>query len=86
MFSKPGEGTRNESPGSTISVGLIGHPYLLHDDYINHRLVPRLQEMGVRTLFPEMLAEDELQASLFELVDVSTGLAKGRLLAPEAIT
>ncbi len=69
IFSKSRKEAKNNGSGSTINVALIGHPYLLHDEYINHRLVSRLQEMGVKTLFPETVEEDELLASLSELVE-----------------
>lgn len=69
IFSKSREEAKNNSLGSTINVALIGHPYLLHDEYANHRLVVRLEKMGAKCFFPEMVGEDELRSSLFELVD-----------------
>ncbi len=44
-----------------MTLALIGHPYLLYDEYTNHRLVSRLRKMGAKILFPEMVSEDELQ-------------------------
>ncbi len=69
VLSKSSKEAKNNGFDSTIKVALIGHPYLLHDEYINHRLAFQLQKMGVKTLFPEMVEDDELCASLRELVD-----------------
>jgi predicted nucleotide-binding protein (sugar kinase/HSP70/actin superfamily) len=46
------------------SVALVGHPYLIYDEYINHRLVKRLQESGNRVLTPEMVSPGELKEAV----------------------
>ena len=38
-----------------ITIGLLGHPYLLHDEYISHRLIGRLRAFGFNVLLPEMV-------------------------------
>jgi len=53
------------SPQATIA--LIGHPYLLYDEYINHRLIHRLEQYGSRVLTPEMLTTEELEAAIIRL-------------------
>ena len=64
----PTDGREPEDNGSApISIALVGHPYLLYDEYINHRLISHLQRMGAKVLFPEMVAEDELNASISSL-------------------
>ncbi len=45
-------------PVATIAV--IGHPYVIYDDYINHRLLYRLTSMGVKVMTAEMASEEEL--------------------------
>ena len=65
-------GTENEtSPGSPPSakpnIALIGHPYLLYDEYINHRLIHRLEQAGNRVLTPEMLNSEELESASVKL-------------------
>lgn len=46
----------------SLTIAIVGHPYCLYDDYINHGLVQRLQSLGVRILTSEMVApEDALQ-------------------------
>ncbi len=54
---------------STITIALVGHPYLVYDQYVNHELAHRLQKMGAKVVFSEMVAKDELQASISELVE-----------------
>ena len=51
-----------------LVVALIGHPYLLHDEYINHGIIQRFEKMGARVKTPEMLTPDELEAATTSLV------------------
>ncbi len=69
MFPQFGEERKDNGFASTITIALIGHPYLLHDEYVNHRMVSRLQERGAKVLFPEMVGRSELRASLYQLVE-----------------
>lgn len=50
--------SRSTSTRGTIAI--IGHPYLVYDEYINHRLVHRVEQAGYRVLTPEMLTTEEL--------------------------
>ena len=52
---------------STIAV--IGHPYLLYDEHINHRLIHKLEQAHYRVLTPEMLTTEELESAVTKLVD-----------------
>ena len=52
-------------PKATIA--LIGHPYLLNDEYINHRLVWRLERAGNRVLTPEMVTAAKLKSAIVDL-------------------
>jgi predicted nucleotide-binding protein (sugar kinase/HSP70/actin superfamily) len=64
---KPGRHSGRPAPAqSTIAV--IGHPYLLYDEHISHRLIHRLEQAGNRVLTPEMLTGDELESAVAELV------------------
>ena len=56
----------DSSPLLTIAV--IGHPYVIYDDYLNHRLLLQLQLMGTKILVPEMVPEEELDAAATRLV------------------
>lgn len=53
----PSEWPEAPAPGAepTLTIGLAGHPYCLHDDYLNHNLVGRLRALGVRVLTSEMI-------------------------------
>jgi predicted nucleotide-binding protein (sugar kinase/HSP70/actin superfamily) len=53
------------SPG--LSIAVIGHQYVVYDDYISHRLVSRLQAMGVRVLTPEMVEQEALDLAAVKL-------------------
>ncbi|MBI4302663.1 MAG: hypothetical protein HY664_08660 [Chloroflexi bacterium] len=55
-------------PGpATMTIAVIGHPYVLFDEYINHKLIRRLQGMGVRVVTAEMAGEEDLALSLKKL-------------------
>ncbi|MFC2056987.1 acyl-CoA dehydratase activase-related protein [Chloroflexota bacterium] len=55
-------------PASTrATIALIGHPYLLYDEYINHRLIHRLEQVGNRVLTPEMVTTQELGSAVTSL-------------------
>lgn len=45
---------RQGSEGS-MRIAVIGHPYVLYDDYINHNLISQLQSMGAKVFVPEMV-------------------------------
>jgi predicted nucleotide-binding protein (sugar kinase/HSP70/actin superfamily) len=49
------------------TIALIGHPYLLYDEHISHRLVHWLERAGYKVLTPEMLTEDELESATARL-------------------
>ncbi len=56
-------------PASTRAIiALIGHPYLLYDEYINHRLIHRLEQADNKVLTPEMLTTQELESAIARLV------------------
>ncbi len=45
-------------------VALIGHPYLIYDEYINQRFIHRLEQAGCRVLIPEMVITQELKSAV----------------------
>jgi len=50
------------------TIALIGHPYLLYDEYINHRLIHRLEKADNKVLAPEMLTTEEFELAIARLV------------------
>jgi predicted nucleotide-binding protein (sugar kinase/HSP70/actin superfamily) len=46
---------RASEPAAGLTLGVVGHPYLLRDEYINQGLLRRLKGLGVRLLTPEAL-------------------------------
>ncbi|MDP6127183.1 MAG: acyl-CoA dehydratase activase-related protein [Dehalococcoidales bacterium] len=60
--------TAVEDPASTrTTIALLGHPYLICDEFINHRLIYRLEQAGNRVLTPEMITTKELESAIIRL-------------------
>ncbi|MBI4295056.1 MAG: hypothetical protein HY669_02695 [Chloroflexi bacterium] len=58
-----------EPQAGTLPVAVVGHPYLIHDEFINHRLLHRLQQLGARTYTADMVPETELDAAVANVVN-----------------
>lgn len=59
--------SRNSDSDAKESKGIIavvGHPYLIYDDYINHRLIDRLERAGNKVETPEMVSSLDLKAAV----------------------
>ena len=56
----------NSSP--LLRIAVIGHPYVLYDDYVSHRLISWLQKAGARVFTPEMVSQQALSAAAEKLV------------------
>jgi predicted nucleotide-binding protein (sugar kinase/HSP70/actin superfamily) len=54
--------------GDTTPIAVIGHPYLIYDDFINQRLLARLSRLRAKVLTAEMVEESQLKQSIMELV------------------
>ena len=70
MSGAAGEETGADSiylDSTRATIALIGHPYLLYDEYINHRLINRLEQSGNKILTPEIVAEEELESAVNRL-------------------
>ena len=50
------------------TIALIGHPYLLYDEHISHRLIHWLEQARYKVLTPEMITKDELESAIARLV------------------
>jgi predicted nucleotide-binding protein (sugar kinase/HSP70/actin superfamily) len=53
---------------SQASIAIVGHPYLLHDEHINHRLIHQLEQAQYKVLTPEMLTGEQLESAITRLV------------------
>ncbi|MHB0977359.1 MAG: acyl-CoA dehydratase activase-related protein [Candidatus Aquicultorales bacterium] len=42
-------------PSGSLTIGVVGHPYNVHDRYVSMNLVKRLRESGARVLTSDML-------------------------------
>jgi predicted nucleotide-binding protein (sugar kinase/HSP70/actin superfamily) len=51
-----------------LVVALIGHPYNIYDEFVNHNLIGRLRAMNVRLVTPEMISLDGLNSGISTLV------------------
>ncbi len=56
------------APSLSLAIAVIGHPYVIGDDYLSHRLIHRLKSMGVKVLVPEMVPEGMLYDAAKRLV------------------
>jgi len=63
------EPTDNHDDNADITVGLVGHRYLLYDRHMNYRLQDRLRAMGIRLLSAETVGQGELQDAMCDLVE-----------------
>lgn len=61
---EPAQAPAPPSDDEALTVGVVGHPYCLYDDYINHDLLARLRALGVRVLTSEMVAPADAQAGV----------------------
>jgi predicted nucleotide-binding protein (sugar kinase/HSP70/actin superfamily) len=69
MFPQSEEAVKGNGSHADITIALIGHPYLVYDDYISHQLVSRLQNMGVKVVTPEMVSADKLREAMSNIVE-----------------
>jgi len=53
----------------TLNIALVGHPYCLYDNYINHDLIAQLRQLGVCVHTSEMVSLEEAQTG----IDLTTG-------------
>jgi len=56
-----------DSDDSSEKIALIGHPYLLYDEYINHRIIRRLEQSGYKVMTPEMISSGRLESAVGDL-------------------
>ena len=56
------------NPDQALRIAVIGHPYVTYDDYINHRLVDRVQAMGALVFTPEMAPQKDLDIAMMKLI------------------
>ena len=47
------------NPTSRLTIAVVGHPYCLYDDYINHNVINRLRALGVRVVTSEMVSSED---------------------------
>jgi len=57
----------SQSASRPATIALLGHPYLLYDDYMNYRLIHRLEQAGNKVLTAEMLTDGELESAIVRL-------------------
>ena len=58
----------NRSSPILATIAIIGHPYLLYDELINHRLIQRLERAHVRVLTPEMVRNEDRESAISRVV------------------
>ena len=58
----------NADISTILSIAVIGHNYVVYDDFINHRFISRLQAMGARIFTSEMVAQKVLNSAMARVV------------------
>jgi predicted nucleotide-binding protein (sugar kinase/HSP70/actin superfamily) len=46
---------KQKDDSTKLTIGLAGHPYVLHDEQVSHNLIKRLRSEGIKVLTPEMV-------------------------------
>lgn len=50
----------SNSPAKTLSIAVIGHPYIIYDSYLNMDLLRKLFFKGIKVITYEMVTEDDI--------------------------
>jgi predicted nucleotide-binding protein (sugar kinase/HSP70/actin superfamily) len=69
-LAEPSTSSTNKSfSGALLNIALVGHPYCLYDDYINHDLFTSLHHLGVHIQTSEMVSEAQARTG----IELTTG-------------
>ncbi len=52
------------TPAVPLNIALVGHPYCLYDDYINHGLFTRLRQLGAQIQTSEMVSAADARVGI----------------------
>ena len=58
----------DSNPYQRLKIAVIGHPYVVYDDFVNHRLIFRLESLGARIFTPEKAPSETLDMCMARLV------------------
>lgn len=50
-------------------IGLVGHPYLIYDTHLNHRLLEKLKKQKIKVISPDKIPVRELKETFFKISD-----------------
>lgn len=64
VFSHQPKQTRN---GNDLTIGIVGHSYLLYDSYLSMNLIRKIRQRGAYILTPEMIAQRKTDRGLYDL-------------------
>jgi len=85
-------GTRNVRPGtlagtadfglrtSSLTVAVVGHPYCVYDTFMNHDLLAKLRQMGVRVVTYEMAPEEGIEEGIRRLAGTKYWTYEGEVV------
>lgn len=59
--------SQTQSRKYRVQVAVLAHPYLTYDEFVNHRLLSRLEGLGAQVYTSEMAPPRELKAAVFKL-------------------
>ena len=76
----PPESFQGESNPAQATIAVIGHPYILYDEHINHRFIHRLERAHSRVLTPEMLTQAQCESAVARLVGTAHWTYEGEVV------
>ncbi|MGI5840016.1 MAG: acyl-CoA dehydratase activase-related protein [bacterium] len=62
-----GTGAQERQPPSALRIGVLGHPYIIYDDYINQRLFDKLRAADASVVTADMLPDTAVRAGTQKL-------------------
>jgi predicted nucleotide-binding protein (sugar kinase/HSP70/actin superfamily) len=63
LYGSSHSASSQKNPQGNLTIALLGHPYITNDEYLNHRIIYHLQNMGANVLTSEMAPQTAIDAA-----------------------
>ncbi len=70
----------SEAPRAKTTIAVIGHPYLLYDDYISHKIIGYLRRNQHAVLTPDMVSEKVLESVVVRVMGSAQWLCEDEVV------